>query len=76
MDLTEPQAGSDASAPCGRRLRLNEDGSYSLHGQKIYITWGDHDLARNIIQARPRAPTWMSPEGSRGVVPASSLRSS
>jgi alkylation response protein AidB-like acyl-CoA dehydrogenase len=65
MHLTEPQAGSDVGAlrttatPAG-------DGTYRLKGQKIFITWGEHDLAENIIHfvlARlPGAPT-----GSKGI---------
>ncbi len=65
MNLTEPQAGSDVGA-LRTKATPNEDGSYSLHGQKIYITWGDHDLAENIIQlVLARLPD--APEGSRGV---------
>ncbi len=47
MNLTEPQAGTDLGA-----LRCaatpNGDGTYAVTGQKIYITWGDHDVAENI----------------------------
>ena len=48
MNLTEPQAGSDLSAVRTRAERA-EDGSYRLFGQKIFITYGEHDLAENII---------------------------
>jgi 3-(methylsulfanyl)propanoyl-CoA dehydrogenase len=47
MDLTEPQAGSDLAQV---RTRAVPDGKqYRLYGQKIFITWGDHDLTRNTI---------------------------
>src|SRR5450759_2278269 len=47
MDLTEPQAGSDLAQI---RTRAVPDGDqYRLFGQKIFITWGDHDYAENII---------------------------
>jgi alkylation response protein AidB-like acyl-CoA dehydrogenase len=47
MDLTEPQAGSDLAQV---RTRAVPDGeSFRLFGQKIFITWGDHDCAENII---------------------------
>ncbi len=65
MNLTEPQAGSDVGALTSKAVP-NADGSYAITGQKIYITWGDHDLTDNIIHlvlARiPGAPT-----GSKGV---------
>jgi alkylation response protein AidB-like acyl-CoA dehydrogenase len=48
MCLTEPQAGSDLGAVRTKALR-KEDGTYRLTGQKIFITWGDHDLTDNII---------------------------
>src|SRR5690606_20605806 len=48
MNLTEPQAGSDLSAVRTRALR-QPDGSYRLHGQKIFITYGEHDLTPNIV---------------------------
>ena len=48
MNLTEPQAGSDVGALTTKAVP-NTDGSYAITGQKIYITWGDHDLAENII---------------------------
>ena len=65
MNLTEPQAGSDVGALRTRAVP-NGDGSYAITGQKIYITWGDHDLAENIIHlVLARLPE--APEGSRGV---------
>ncbi len=48
MCLTEPGAGSDVGAIQTRATR-NEDGTYSLSGQKIFITNGEHDVAQNIV---------------------------
>lgn len=48
MCLTEPQAGSDVGAMT-TMATAQEDGSYRLKGQKIFITWGEHDCADNII---------------------------
>ncbi len=48
MNLTEPQAGSDLTAVKTRAER-SPDGTYKISGQKIYITYGEHDLADNII---------------------------
>jgi alkylation response protein AidB-like acyl-CoA dehydrogenase len=65
MNLTEPQAGSDVGALKTKAVP-NEDGSYAITGQKIYITWGDHDIAENIIHlVLARLPD--APAGSRGV---------
>ena len=65
MCLTEPQAGSDLG-PVRTKAEDNGDGTYSITGQKIYITWGDHDCADNIIHlVLARLPD--SPEGSRGI---------
>ncbi len=65
MNLTEPQAGSDVGALKTKAVP-NGDGSYAITGQKIYITWGDHDVADNIIHlVLARLPD--APEGSRGV---------
>ena len=47
MNLTEPQAGSDVGA-LTTKAEPNGDGTYVITGQKIYISWGDHDLNRNI----------------------------
>ena len=56
MNLTEPQAGSDLSAT---RARAEPDGDhYRLFGSKIFITWGEHDVAENIIHlVLARLPT-------------------
>lgn len=48
MNITEPQAGSDLAA-ISCRAQANNDGSYRLSGQKIFITYGDHDMASNIV---------------------------
>src|SRR5471032_2892945 len=48
MQLTEPQAGSDVGALRTKAERAN-DGSYRIIGQKIFITYGEHDLSDNII---------------------------
>lgn len=48
MDLTEPQAGSDLAATT-MRAEPQTDGSYRLFGQKIYISFGEHELAENIV---------------------------
>lgn len=48
MNLTEPQAGSDLGALAAKAVR-QDDGSYRLSGQKIFITWGEHDLTDNIV---------------------------
>jgi len=47
MNLTEPQAGSDVGA-LRSRAEPNGDGTFAVSGQKIFITWGDHDVAENV----------------------------
>ena len=65
MNLTEPQAGSDVGALTTKAVP-NGDGSYAITGQKIYITWGDHDMTPNIIQlVLARLPD--APAGSKGI---------
>ena len=65
MNLTEPQAGSDVGALM-TKATPNGDGSYCISGQKIYITWGDHDMTENIIQlVLARLPD--APAGSKGI---------
>ena len=54
MQLTEPQAGSDVGALRTRAERAG-DGTYRIKGQKIFITYGEHDLTDNIIHFRARA---------------------
>jgi len=48
MNLTEPSAGSDVGA-LRTKAEPNGDGSWAISGQKIYITWGEHDCAENIV---------------------------
>src|SRR3546814_11080492 len=48
MNLTEPQAGTDLGA-IRTRAEKAADGSFRLYGQKIFITYGDHDYTDNII---------------------------
>jgi butyryl-CoA dehydrogenase len=65
MNLTEPQAGSDLSALRSKAERA-EDGSYRITGQKIFITYGEHDQADNIIHlVLARLPD--APAGTRGI---------
>jgi alkylation response protein AidB-like acyl-CoA dehydrogenase len=61
MNLTEPQAGSDL-ALVRTKADPQPDGTYKIFGTKIFITWGEHDMAENIVHlvlarvpARPRA---------------------
>ena len=65
MNLTEPQAGSDLSA-IRSKAEPQDDGSYKISGQKIYITYGEHDMAENIIHlVLARTPD--APEGVKGI---------
>ncbi len=64
MNLTEPHAGSDVGALRTRALR--EDGHYRIRGQKIFITWGEHDMAENIVHT-VLARVDGAPEGTRGI---------
>ncbi len=69
MNLTEPQAGSDVGALRATATPIEDGehaGKYRIQGQKIYITWGEHDLAQNIVHlVLARLPG--APEGSRGI---------
>ena len=65
MLLTEPQAGSDVGALTTRAERQG-DGSYRIWGQKIFITWGEHDMADNIVHC-VLARTPDAPIGTRGI---------
>ena len=65
MNLTEPQAGSDLSTLRTRAERAG-DGSYKITGQKIFITYGDHDLTENIIHL-VLARLTDAPTGTRGI---------
>lgn len=65
MNLTEPQAGSDVGA-LKTKAEPNGDGSWRITGTKIYITYGEHDLADNIIHlVLARTPD--APVGTRGI---------
>lgn len=65
MNLTESHAGTDVGALRTRAERA-EDGSYRVTGQKIFITWGDHDMTENIIHL-VLARTPGSPAGTKGI---------
>lgn len=65
MNLTEPQAGSDVGALTTRAVPEG-DGTFRIFGTKIFITFGEHELAGNIIQmVLARTPD--SPPGTRGI---------
>lgn len=65
MNLTEPQAGSDLNALRSKAER-QPDGTYRITGQKIFITYGEHDLTRNIVHlVLARLPD--APAGTRGI---------
>ncbi len=65
MQMTEPQAGSDVGALRTKAERAG-DGTYRLTGQKIFITYGEHDMTDNIVHlVLARLPD--APAGSRGV---------
>ena len=65
MNLTEPQAGSDLAAVRTRAVPVG-DGTYKIFGQKIFITYGEHDMTDNIIHlVLARLPD--APEGVKGI---------
>ena len=65
MNLTEPQAGSDLAA-IRARAEPAGDGTYRISGQKIYITYGEHDMTDNIVHlVLARLPD--APAGTRGI---------
>ena len=65
MVLTEPHAGSDLGA-LTTTATPNGDGTYALNGQKIFITWGDHDATDNIVHlVLARLPD--APAGPKGI---------
>jgi len=69
MNLTEPQAGSDVGALRTSATPISEGphaGKWKIKGTKIFITWGEHELAENIIHL-VLARTPGSPAGSRGI---------
>jgi alkylation response protein AidB-like acyl-CoA dehydrogenase len=64
MNLTEPQAGSDLSAVATRAVP--QDTHYRITGTKIFITWGEHDMAENIVHlVLARLPD--APSGVKGI---------
>ena len=65
MNLTEPQAGSDLAA-VRSRAEPQADGSYKVFGTKIYITYGEHDMAENIVHL-VLARASGAPEGVKGI---------
>jgi alkylation response protein AidB-like acyl-CoA dehydrogenase len=69
MNLTEPQAGSDVGALRTSAVRIPDGehaGKYRIKGTKIFITWGEHELAENIVHlVLARTPD--APAGSRGI---------
>ena len=65
MNLTEPQSGSDL-AMVRTRAEPQADGSYRLYGTKIYITYGEHDMAENIVHM-VLARVAGAPEGVKGI---------
>lgn len=65
MDLTEPHCGTDLGLIRTKAVP-NDDGSFNITGTKIFITWGEHDMAENIVHlVLAKLPD--APEGSRGI---------
>ena len=65
MNLTEPQAGSDVGALTTKALK-NDDNTYSISGQKIYISWGDNDFTNNVCHlVLARLPDGV--QGTKGI---------
>src|SRR5574343_1958531 len=65
MNLTEPNAGSDLAAVRSRAEPVG-DGTFKIFGQKIFITWGEHDMTDNIVHlVLARKPN--APEGVKGI---------
>ncbi|MFG1347147.1 acyl-CoA dehydrogenase [Xanthobacter autotrophicus DSM 431] len=65
MNLTEPQAGSDLAALRAKAVK-QDDGTYRIFGTKIFISYGEHDLAENIVHlVLARLPD--APAGTRGI---------
>jgi alkylation response protein AidB-like acyl-CoA dehydrogenase len=65
MNLTEPQAGSDL-AMVRSRAEPEPDGTYKVFGTKIFITWGEHDMAENLVHL-VLARVSGAPEGVKGI---------
>ena len=68
MNLTEPQAGSDVGAVATKAEPADDvaPGAWRITGQKIFITWGEHDMADNIVHL-VLARTPGSPPGTKGI---------
>jgi alkylation response protein AidB-like acyl-CoA dehydrogenase len=66
MNLTEPQAGSDVGALRTQATPAGEDGKWKIKGTKIFISFGDHDMAPNIVHL-VLARTPGAPAGTRGI---------
>lgn len=65
MDLTEPHAGTDLGI-IRSKAEPNDDGSFNVTGTKIFITWGEHDMAENIIHlVLAKLPN--APKGPKGI---------
>ncbi|GLR15056.1 acyl-CoA dehydrogenase [Chitinimonas prasina] len=65
MNLTEPQAGSDLAQVRAKAVPVG-DGTYKISGQKIFITWGEHDMVENIVHlVLARLPD--APAGVKGI---------
>ncbi|QIL74117.1 acyl-CoA dehydrogenase (plasmid) [Diaphorobacter sp. HDW4B] len=65
MNLTEPQAGSDLSL-IRTKAEAQADGTYKVFGTKIFISWGEHDMAENIVHlVLARVPG--APDGVKGI---------
>ena len=65
MDLTEPHAGTDLGI-IRTKAERNDDGSFDISGTKIFITWGEHDMAENIIHlVLAKLPD--APAGPKGI---------
>ena len=65
MDLTEPHCGTDLGLIRTKAVP-NDDGSYAITGTKIFITWGEHDMAENIVHlVLAKLPD--APAGSKGI---------
>ncbi|WP_278350255.1 MULTISPECIES: acyl-CoA dehydrogenase C-terminal domain-containing protein [Marinobacter] len=65
MDLTEPHAGTDLGI-IRTKAEPNDDGSFNITGTKIFITWGEHDMAENIIHlVLAKLPD--APKGPKGI---------
>ena len=65
MNLTEPQAGSDLAA-VRTKAEPQPDGTYKVFGTKIFITWGEHDMAENLVHL-VLARVVGAPEGVKGI---------